>query len=126
MGKQEYPKYSIYRFMPIILFKSAYMHFTEYALVKISNLEKHPYEMKNLAIFYLRVFLKMSKFPKAFWRKYLGPNYSIQAMGASINYVSKIFPIFDPLRKQVYYISLCSSIDLTPSRKVKSYSPYLT
>ena len=32
--------------------------------------------------------------------------------GASINYVSKILPIFDPLtlRNQVYYISLCSSI----------------
>ena len=34
----------------------------------------------------------------------------------SINYVSKILPIFDPLRKQVYYISLFSSISiwLTP------------
>ena len=40
--------------------------------------------------------------------------------GASINYASKILPIFDPpssLRKQVYHISLCSSISiwLTPS-----------
>ena len=39
------------------------------------------------------------------------------AKGLSINYVGKISPIFTPpLRKQVYYISLCSSIGiwLTP------------
>ena len=38
--------------------------------------------------------------------------------GASINYVGKILPIFDPLplHNQVYYINLCSSISiwLTP------------
>ena len=40
----------------------------------------------------------------------------IVAQGPSINYVGKILPIFDPLRRQVYHIILCSSIGiwLTP------------
>ena len=41
--------------------------------------------------------------------------YRLCTKGASINYVSKILPIFDPsspLRQQVYYISLCNSISI--------------
>ena len=50
--------------------------------------------------------------------------------GLFINYVSKILPIFDPpplpLRKQVYYISLCSgiSISLTPPPPSPAYVVY--
>ena len=37
--------------------------------------------------------------------------FVLRPKGASLNYVGKILPIFDPpLRRQVYYISLCSSI----------------
>ena len=50
-------------------------------------------------------------------------------LGPSINYVSKILPFFDPpspLRKQVYYISLCSSISiwLTPPPLSPAYVVY--
>ena len=60
----------------------------------------------NNNIYVIGIFSNMMSITSIFGHKDL--------KGASLNYVGKILPIFDPLplRRQVYYISLCSKIGI--------------